>query len=105
MSPEEASGNRAGAESSSGNYPAVPVNSVNNRTLQVLELAFFCCLILLFCAATAWGGVGFLLAGDAVFPLIGLTLPSPAGYVAGGFCLALAGVIAAGTLAMWVRFR
>jgi len=70
-----------------------------------VELAAFGILMLLLGASLAFRGIQFLAEGRAVFSVIGLSLPSPSGVVAGAFYLALATGIVAGTLVMWLRFR
>ncbi|MCU0722977.1 MAG: hypothetical protein MUC63_05085 [Planctomycetes bacterium] len=78
---------------------------MTSEPLRRLELLFLCSLFLALCAALAWSGVGFLREGEAVFPLVRLVLPFPAGSALGVLFLALAAGIAAATLALGIRFR
>jgi hypothetical protein len=83
----------------------LPLNRVTSEPLRRTELFLFCGLFLALCAAIAWRGVSHVLDGEAVFWVIGVRLPAPAGVAIGVFYLVLAAGIAAATLAMGIRFR
>lgn len=82
-----------------------PLNRPDNEPLRKVEVAFFCLVLLGGAAAFFWRGLLFLRDGRAVFPLIGLVVPEPAGTGLGVAYLLLGAGVALAVGFMWIRFR